>query len=421
MKVLLINTLENRGGAAIACKRLMKSLKKQGISAKMLVRDKQSVDPDVVSISETKLKKKINGLRFVTERLVIWLTNCFSKKNLFAVSIANTGTDITKLPEVEEADIIHLHWINQGMLSLEDIHRLLELGKPVVWTMHDMWPMTGICHHARLCSHYTQSCGDCFFLKLSGKKDLSFRVFQKKLHMGYEKIFFIACSNWLKSKAEISHLLKFSKIACIPNPLDTKLFLPLNKREVRKMLGLPLDKYYLLFGAAKMGDVRKGFEYYFEALQLLHRKMPQLSGKLELIFMGEAGLELPAEIPYRAHFTGFLTEEKELADWYNAVDLFILPSLEENLPNMIMESMSCGTPVVGFDVGGIPEMIDHRINGYIACYRDSYDLMEGIIWCLLKANYSELSFQARKKVENSYPEEKIAVKYLNLYRTVLGI
>ena len=110
--------------------------------------------------------------------------------------------NITKLKEVKEADIIHLHWINQGMLSLKDIHRLVELGKPMVWTMHDMWPCTGICHHARDCSHYTQNCGNCFFLKLSGNKDLSYRVFQKKLRVGYENILFVACSDWLRSRTE---------------------------------------------------------------------------------------------------------------------------------------------------------------------------------------------------------------------------
>ena len=192
MKVLLVNTSENRGGAAVACKRLMISLKKQGISVKMLVRDKQTTSPDVISIGESECQERMNRLRFVHERLVIWLNNFFSRKNLFSVSIANTGMDITRLKEVKEADIIHLHWINQGMLSLKDIHKLIVLGKPMVWTMHDMWPCTGICHHARECSHYTRDCGNCFFLKLSGNKDLSYRVFQKKLRVGYENILFVA-------------------------------------------------------------------------------------------------------------------------------------------------------------------------------------------------------------------------------------
>lgn len=419
MKVVLVSTYEQTGGAAVACKRLMKSLRKQGLSVKMLVRVKQSTDPDVVSVSGTRLRKGINYLRFVSERLVIWLNNFFSKRNLFAVSIANTGTDITKLEEVKEADVIHLHWINQGMLSLGDIRKLVELGKPVVWTMHDMWPSTGICHHARSCSHYIQNCGDCFFLKLSGKRDLSFRVFQKKLQGGYEKICFVACSSWLKNKAEKSRLLKHSNIVTIPNPLDVELFSPWNKVEIRKKLGLPPDKYFLLFGAAKVGDVRKGFEYYFEALQFLDRERPELNGMLELIFMGNAGLEIPAGIPYPAHFTGFLTDEKEIAGWYNAVNLFVLPSLEENLPNMIMEAMACGTPVVGFDTGGIPEMIDHGENGYIARYKDSHDLMKGIYWVLCQADAKELSENARKKVMDCFSDKIVADRFYQLYSDLL--
>ena len=420
MRVLLVNTSENRGGAAVACKRLMIALKKQGISVKMLVRDKQTTDPDVISIGESKNRKWINRVRFVYERLVIGLNNFFSRKNLFAVSIANTGMDITRLKEVKEADIIHLHWINQGMLSLKDIHRLVELGKPMVWTMHDMWPCTGICHHARDCSHYTQNCGNCFFLKLSGNKDLSYRVFQKKLRVGYENILFVACSDWLRSRTEKSSLLKYSKVVTIPNPLDTNLFSPLDKLEVRKRLGLSMDSYFLLFGAAKVGDVRKGFEYYFEALRLLNRAIPELRGRLELIFMGEAGLEIPQDIPYPAHFTGFLTDEEKIADWYNAASLFVLPSLEENLPNMIMESMACGTPVVGFDTGGIPEMIDHKYNGYVARYKDSHDLMKGICWLLNQADIQEVSENARKKVVDYYSEKLIAERFSQLYSELLS-
>lgn len=412
MKVVLLSTCEQRGGAAIACKRLMKSLKKQGISAKMLVRDKQAIDTDVVPI-------KINRLYFLYERFVIWLNNFFSRKNLFAVSLANTGVDISKHPLVQEADVIHLHWINQGFLSLKSIEKLVRLNKPMVWTMHDMWPSTGICHHARDCSHYLQNCGDCFFLRLSGKKDLSYRIFQKKLQVGYENIFFVTCSNWLKAKAEESSLLRYSKVLVIPNPLDTDLFSPSDKLDVRKRLGLSLNSHFLLFGAAKIGDARKGFGYYFEALQLLNRERPELNGRVELIFMGEVKLEILQNIPYPAHFTGFLTDEKEIAGWYNAASLFVLPSLEENLPNVIMESMACGTPVVGFDTGGIPEMIDHKCNGYVARYKDSHDLMKGICWVLDNNHAEQLSTACVKKVREDYTEEIVARKYSNLYEQLL--
>ena len=158
MKILLVNTSERTGGAAVACSRLMNALQKQGIDAKMLVRDKQSDNPQVSGLG---LGRWSQLWKFVWERIVIWKANHFKKNNLFSVDIANTGTDITTFPEFKEADIIHLHWINQGMLSLKNLERIFESGKPVVWTMHDLWPATGICHHPRECDHYHTHCHNC--------------------------------------------------------------------------------------------------------------------------------------------------------------------------------------------------------------------------------------------------------------------
>ena len=178
MRVLLVNTSERIGGAAVACNRLMEALKSKGIKTKMLVRDKQT---DQLSVIPLRGFKWMQLWRFLWERFCIWTANRFgNKENLFSVDIANTGTDITKIPEFQEADIIHLHWINQGMLSLGDIKRILESGKPVVWTMHDMWPCTGICHHARTCVKFQSECTHCQYLIGGGHRtDLSNKVFKK--------------------------------------------------------------------------------------------------------------------------------------------------------------------------------------------------------------------------------------------------
>ena len=185
MRVLIINTSERIGGAAIAANRLMDALRNNGIQAKMLVRDKQTNQVTVIG-----LKKSLwNIWQFVWERIIIWKANHFKKHNLFTVDIANTGTDITTLPEFKQADIIHLHWINQGMLSLKNIQKILSSGKPVVWTMHDMWPCTGICHHARECNNYHQECHHCPYLYKGGsKKDISNQVFKKKEEL-YQKCY----------------------------------------------------------------------------------------------------------------------------------------------------------------------------------------------------------------------------------------
>jgi hypothetical protein len=161
MRVLIINTSERTGGAAVAASRLNEALKNNGIKSKMLVRDKQTDTLNVVGIDHSWL----NLWRFLWERIVIWAANGFKRDNIFAMDIANTGIDITSLPEFTQADVIHLHWINQGMLSIANLRKILHSGKPIVWTMHDMWPATGICHYSQDCSNYCTECHDCHFLR----------------------------------------------------------------------------------------------------------------------------------------------------------------------------------------------------------------------------------------------------------------
>lgn len=252
MRVLIINTSERLGGAAVAASRLMESLKNNGIKAKMLVRDKQTDQISVVGLQRNWWQV----WRFVWERIVIWKANRFKKNNLFAVDIANTGTDITSLPEFQQADVIHLHWVNQGMLSLNDIRKILKSGKPVVWTMHDMWPCTGICHHARECTNYHQECNHCPYLYGGGsKKDLSNRIFRKKQQLYKEApITFVTCSQWLKGQAEKSALLTGETVISIPNPINTNLFKPRNKKEARSKCHLPQNGKLILFGSAKINS-----------------------------------------------------------------------------------------------------------------------------------------------------------------------
>lgn len=418
MKVLLINTFEDKGGAAIACKRLMQSLKKQGVSVKMLVRDKQGNEPDVISVHNTGFEKRINYLRFVSERFVIWFNNVFSRKNLFAVSLADTGQDISGFSAVQEADVIHLHWINAGFLSLKDIRKLLELGKPIVWTLHDMWILTGICHCTGNCDRYKEICRYCPLLRFPFRYDLSNRIWKKKkglLEKG--RISFVTCSRWLLEKSSQSALLGQQKLASIPNPINTDVFKITDKAEARQKLGLPADKCLLLFGAERADNPMKGITYLIEALHLLAQKMPEACSRVEVVIFGKSKVDLP-ELPFRSHYVGYIREEERIVAMYNAANVYVTPSLEDNLPNTVMEALACGTPVVGFRTGGIPEMVDHRVNGYMANYKDSVDLTEGIYQTLFEADSAVLSREARQKVLNCYAEDKIAAAYLNLYEQV---
>lgn len=418
MRVLIINTAERIGGAAVAASRLMESLKNNGIKAKMLVRDKQTDQITVVALKRNWLQV----WKFVWERIVIWRANRFKKNNLFAVDIANTGTDITHLPEFQQADVIHLHWINQGMLSLKDISKILRSGKPVVWTMHDMWPCTGICHHARECTHYQQECHHCPYLYGNGSsKDLSTRTFRKKKKLYDEaRITFVACSRWLEARAQQSTLLTGHNVLSIPNAINVNLFKPRDKKEARAKLRLPQDGKLILFGSIKISDKRKGIDYLIESCKLLAQKHPELKETLGVVVFGNQSQLLEKQLPFKVYPLQYVSDEHRLVDVYNAVDLFVTPSLEENLPNMIMEAMACGVPCVGFNVGGIPEMIDHLHNGYVARYKSSEDFANGIFWVLNDPEYQALAEQANRKAIAKYSENIIAKKYIDVYNKITG-
>lgn len=413
MNVLIVNTSDIHGGAAIAAFRLLNALKSNGVNVKMAVRDKLSNEDDIISIGNN-FNNKFN---FYHERAEIFLRNRLSRENLFEISTAKKGIPITETEEFKKADVIHLHWINQGMLSINEIKKILSSGKKVVWTMHDMWPFTGICHYAGNCNFYTNGCGNCPLLKHPSKNDLSRTTYRRK-KSAYSKgeINFVACSNWLKEEALKSALTLAHHTTSIPNPINTDIYTPLNKEEVRNSLKLPNDKKIILFAAVKASDKRKGLDYLVEALSFLK----DYSNDLYFLIAGNRNQEIENLFsPLPVESLGYVSPE-DMPKLYNASDLFVSPSLQDNLPNTIMEAMSCGTPCVGFKTGGIPQMIDHKTNGYVADYKDSSDLANGIIWSLFNSNSNNLSVNARKKVVENYSNEVIAKKYLEIYKNARG-
>ena len=416
MRVLIVNTSERTGGAAVAANRLMKALNNHGIKAKMLVRDKET---DSLTVSALPRSPWLRW-NFLWERLVIFVRCHFSRKHLFEIDLANTGSDITRLREFQEADIIHLHWINQGMLSLNSIHKILRSGKPVVWTMHDIWPATAICHVTLGCRHFTTRCYGCRLLGKGDGDDLSTTVWQRKRRMlNDENIFFVACSRWLESEAKASALLKGHKITSIPNPIDTHIYNRCHKKEARERLGLPQDRRLILFSSQRVTTPLKGMDYLIEACQLLG-DLTKSQTPYEVVILGGHAEEVVEQLPLKAHPLGYVNEDQRIVDVYNAADVFVLPSLSENLPNTIMEAMACGLPCVGFKVGGIPEEIDHKQNGYVANYRSAEDLARGIQWILNEADYESLSRNAIQKVVRNYSQQSVALRYAEVYQQAMA-
>ncbi len=410
MRVLIVNTSERTGGAAVAANRLMMALNNNGVKAKMLVRDKESDSLTVVGLP----KSQMLNWHFLWERLVIFFHCRFSRKHLFEIDLANSGSDITKLREFQEADVIHLHWINQGMLSLSGIRKILKSGKPVVWTMHDIWPATAICHLTLNCRNFTTHCHNCRLLPGKGSSsDLSTSVWRKKEKMLEDSsIYFVTCSHWLEQEAKASALLRGQKIVSIPNPIDTHIYRSGDKQTARKNLGLPEDKRLILFVSQRVTNKNKGMDYLIDACRQLK--------DYELVILGGHAEEVVDQLPLKAHPLGYVNDERRIVEIYQAVDVFVLPSLSENLPNTIMEAMACGVPCVGFKVGGIPEEIDHKRNGYVAEYRDSDDLARGIRWILSEADYDQLSQEAVRKVAHSYSQQSVAISYLDVYHQAMA-
>ncbi len=267
MNVVFINTSDSSGGAAIACSRLQKALEKHSsIKGDILVQEKKTKNPAVTTIANTSLKKQFVWARFIAERL-LFLPYERSKEIRFLFNRGMVGVDISKHPLVQNADIIHLHWINFGFLSTGSIKKLLALGKPVVWTFHDMWPFTGGCHHSGECENYQIECGNCKFLKNPGGKDISRKDWFSK-SSAYQTNQFTALDavNGYQKEHEIVVCLKDFKVESIPNPIDTTVFAPISKTEARQQLNLPTDKHLILFAAMRVNALMKGFSYFQEAL-----------------------------------------------------------------------------------------------------------------------------------------------------------
>jgi glycosyltransferase involved in cell wall biosynthesis len=421
MKVTLINTSDAGGGAPIACTRLLKALELKNVDVTMQAQIKKTGESRVKGLDGDyfgRLKIKYDFLR---ERLPFIWFKAKEKSLRFAFSTANTGTDISTLPDIKNADILHLHWTNSGFLSTKNIKTLIETGKPIVWTLHDMWAFTGGCHYAGDCDHFERTCGNCWMLRDDGPHDISFTELERKTDMysAAKNIVFVTCSHWLAEVARKSTLLKEFRIETIPNPIDTEIFYVRDKIASRKKWNINPGSKIILFGAANIMDRRKGIKYLVEALD--HLKVSNKSDEtIEIVIFGKNKSFDVTLLPFNVFELNTITAQDDLVELYNLADVFVSPAIEDNLPNTIMESLACGTPVVAFNIGGIPDMVEHKLNGYLAKYKSAKDFAAGIDYVLHSGNTNELSANARKKVIDNFSQEIVAEKYISVYKSILN-
>ena len=418
MRVVHINRSDVVGGASVAASRIVEALRAQNIDASMLVAEKSGDSSWAHPVAQSSINKTLLKSRFLWD-VAGFMGHEKSRLTRFAFSLAAAGFDLSKLSLVQEADIIHLHWFNQGFLSLKGLGKLLQLGKPVVWTLHDMWGFTGGCHYSGECERFTGACGHCAAIRDPSANDISSIQHQRKKTIYRDApLSIVTCSTWLESAARKSSLLKDHPVISIPNPIDIDLYAPFPRAEARKRLKLPIDKKILLFGAANISDPRKGMHLLMHALKKL------ANGKnakdIELVIFGKMPSGIDTRLPFPSHLMNFVDDPNTLVDLYNAADVFVLPSLEDNLPNTVMEALSCGTPVAAFRIGGVPEMVSHLRCGFLAPEADATGLAEGIEYLLYKIDADEYRFLAREKVLHNFTPELIANRYIELYSSLLS-
>jgi glycosyltransferase involved in cell wall biosynthesis len=410
MKVLIVSSSDKLGGAAIAANRLHKGLRSSEINSIMLVQNKASTDYTVRGPG-TNTAKFLSQILPIINFLLMKIVKKKTAKTFYSTSwrpFCNFSKTVNEL----NPDLVHLHWINSEMLRLEEISRIKA---PIVWTLHDMWPFTGGCHYNDDCENYLYNCGNCKFLRFSHAKDLSRRLWlRKKLTYSMSDITIVGLSRWIKECAKKSSLFRSNKIINLPNLIDTEIFKPIDKMFSRKLWNLPINKKLVLFGAMNStDDPRKGYKELLYAIK--HLK----NDKLELVVFGS---EQPAEVPnygFKVHYVGNLSDEISLISLYNAVDAIIVPSLQENLSNIIIESLSCSLPVIAFDIGGNKDMIEHKVNGFLAQKISPQELANGVNWVLNSPKYAELCNNARNKVLKNFSKTIVTPKYIKLYKEIL--
>lgn len=424
MKIVLVDTYIRKGGAAIACNRLKQALEKQpGVEVSLLTADMPDESDRIYSVASGWVGRWRQKFRFAWERWAIFCRNRFSRKNLFAVSIADTGVDLSGYRAIEEADIIHLHWTNHGLLSLDGLRKLLDSGKPVVCTMHDMWYCTAICHHAEQCDKYRSRCTDCPKLQ-PGTPDLAAQVFRRKKRI-YEHapaLHVVTVSSWLAQVVRQSALLAGKPVTVIPNTLPDGLFMPLPPAECRREMKLPSDKYILIFGAVKIDDPLKGFDLLAEALEKVIARGRIAREDLHLVLFGniKGDTALLQALPVAYTYLGTVQETGRLSMLYSAADCYVSTSLYETFGQTIIEAMACGCVPVAFGNSGQRDIITHRETGFLAHAYSTDEIAEGIEWALTETT-GECRRHLPETVKQRYSETVVAEQYIRLYQRMLDL
>ena len=402
MNVLHINQSDVIGGASIAGYRLHEGLLAQGVDSRLLVGKEQTSSDRVAVIKRNPIEKQLNSL---TWRLGLNYIHCLST------------FDIPKHDFYKDADVLNFHNLHSGYFNYLALPKLTQ-HKPAVLTLHDMWSFTGHCAYSYECDRWKSGCGKCPHpdvyppIKLDNTR-LEWQMKNWIYHRSNLTI--VAPSNWLTKLASCSILNRFS-IHCIPNGIDTEVYQPLDREQCRSVLNIAKNKKVLMFGADNLTDARKGGDLLLKALASLQ---PSLKAQTLLLTLGNGGEAIAEKVGIQTLNLGYVTSDRLKSIAYSAADLFIFPTRADNLPLMLQESLSCGLPVISFDIGGVPDLVRPGVTGYLAVAEDIKDFSHGIIQLLEDKNLRDrISKQCREIALQEYSLALQAQRYIDLYRAV---
>ena len=412
MKVVHLSTYTAQGGAGIATLRIHKKLLEKGIDSSLLVfKPSGAFAPGVIEVKK--------GFFYKAKDFFLFRVDNFFFRNKIRPGAQQFSfnffrrVNIKHHPLIKQADIVCLYWVGANFLTPKQIG---EINKPLVWRLSDKWPFTGGCHYSGDCKRYENHCGSCPQLVTDKKKDFTWYQWKNKKQAWHNKnITIVAPSNWIAAAAGKSSLFKNKPILKVGTGVDHAIFNPIDKQVAKQALSIPVNSKVILFGANNaLASTYKGGIFFKKLIEKLADK------DFVFLLFGSDKTQNADDIYKKVKFLGMLKNESELRQAYNAADIFICPSTEDNLPNTVLESMACGTPCIAFrDSGGVVDAIDHKENGYLAEFKNVDDLINGISW-ISEANTSgTVSLKAREKILKEFTLEKQVNSLIEVYQSVL--
>jgi glycosyltransferase involved in cell wall biosynthesis len=406
---LIISTSDIDGGASRAAYRLHAGFQSIGVTSKMVVRAKLSRNKAVVA--QQSLLTKLGPM--MSRRPLQKYPN--RDRTLFSAQWFPDA--IAASVQAMNPDVVNLHWVCNGFLQIET---LKSFKRPLVWTLQDMWPMTGGCHYSADCDRYQASCGNCPQLKSNRENDLSRHIWQRKQRSWQSiNLTIVTPSHWMTQCVQASTLFKNSRVETIPFCLDTEVYRPHAKSVARQVLNLPQDKQIIVFGAlAATSDKRKGFDLLVEAL----RKLSQtgMATDVEVAVFGASAPETPVNLGFKTHYLGHLNDDLSLSLAYSAGDVMIVPSLQESFGQTASEALACGTPVAAFNATGLMDIVNHGHTGYLAQPYSTEDLAQGIAWILADSDrLASLVSNARIEAMQRFNLKLQAEHYVRLFEDLI--